>query len=983
MSDFNTNLTAGVIAGLIDENSNCIRRDLMPTFLSNNGNNGKKVLSNIHFELEHCDEFWFSVAFVTKCGVAVILEVLKELQDRGIPGKILVSKYQNCTEPEALRTLLQFKNIQLRISEGTNFHAKAYIFRNKNGYNVIIGSSNLTAAALSTNREWNVKFSSTYYGKLVIDTLREFRSEFEHATLVDNAFISKYSEEYVEQKSKTGFILQQSGNGVRTISPNSMQLAALGNLEMLRKNGKARALLISATGTGKTFLSAFDVSKFKPKRFLFIVHRLTIAKEAMNSFKKILGSSISMGLFSGNSRELNSEYIFSTVQTISRRENYQLFDREEFDYIVIDETHRSGAESYVEIMNYFKPKFLLGMTATPERTDGFDIFKQFHYNIAFEIRLNKALEQNMLCPFHYYGVTDVSVNGQLIEEEAGFNLLVSEERVKKIIENIEFYGCDDGVVRGLVFLRNIEECKALSAKFNERGYRTVALTGESTAQQREDAIGKLESASIENKLDYIFSVDIFNEGVDIPRVNQIVLLRPTQSAIIFVQQLGRGLRKKDGKSHLTVIDFIGNYSNNFLIPIALFGDNSYDRETLRKLVSSGSSLIPGESTVNFERIAKEKIYESINRGSWEKHKDFVNDFQLLKFRLGRDPMMYDFVESNSRDPFQYVEHYKSYFNFLLKYSFEVYGGLLSEKESKCIELFSKEVLNGVRYHEILLLQMLIDNESISFVDFDLQLYKALGVRCKSETWISVLNNLNFLFVREKNLGKLVPVGMKYKFTLVIDTLDKVEVSRQLKKFLDNAFFQRSVRDLLKTAASAYLRKFGSTNYNTGFLLYERYSRKDVFRILNWKENPVAQNVGGYMISSNKDDLAIFVTYHKSKKISKSIQYEEKFISQSVFEWMSKNSRNLNSPEIRALQTELNMRIPLFVKKSDKEGDEFYYMGDMKPIGDSFTPSRITNDKGKKVSVVQVQFIVTPSVDDSIYKYLITEEGIDQKKKHRK
>jgi superfamily II DNA or RNA helicase len=738
---------------------------------------------------------------------------------------------------------------------------------------------------------------------------------------------------------------------------------------MLRKNGKGRALLISATGTGKTFLSAFDVSKFKPKRFLFVVHRLTIAKEAMVSFRKILGSSVSMGLFSGNSRELTADYIFSTVQTISRKENYQLFQKEEFDYIVIDETHRSGAESYVEIMNYFEPKFLLGMTATPERTDGFDIFKQFDYNIAFEIRLNRALEQNMLCPFHYYGVTDVSVNGQLIEEEAAFNLLVSEERVEKIIENIEFYGCDDGVVRGLVFSRSIEECKALSAKFNERGYKTVALTRESTEQEREKAIGKLESENASDKIDYIFSVNIFNEGVDIPRVNQIVLLRPTQSAIIFVQQLGRGLRKRDGKSHLTVIDFIGNYSNNFLIPIALFGDNSYDRETLRKLVSSGSSLIPGESTVNFERIAKEKIYESINGGNWQKHKDYVSDFQLLKFRIGRDPMMSDFIENNSRDPFQYVDRYKSYYNFLVRYSTEVYGNLLSEKESKCMELLSKEVLNGLRYHEILIFKLLLDNRSVSFVDLERELFNLLGIKSKKDTWLSASNSLNLSFTRETSDGKQVAAGSKYGLLLFEIGDLNITFSRQLLSFMANSFFKNGVQDLLEAAELTYFRTFNLSNYKDGFLLYERYSRKDVFRLLNWKENPIAQNVGGYMMSSDKTDLAIFVTYHKDEDISSSIKYEERFLSNSVFEWMSKNRRTLNSPEILAIKNNPQMRIPLFLKKSDSEGKGFYFLGDLKPIMESFKQAKIKGIDGSDVSVVTIQFNLCTPVEDNLYTYL--------------
>jgi superfamily II DNA or RNA helicase len=965
MNDYKTTLTNGIIAGFIDENVEC-RRDLMPSMLSNDRKNGKRVLSDLHFELNNCTEFWFSVAFVTSSGVMCIIELLKELEEKGIPGKILVSKYQNFTEPEALKKLLRFKNIQLRISETDNFHAKAYIFRNSDGYNLIVGSSNLTSGALSVNKEWNLKVSSTQFGKLIIETLKEFKKEFEDSTVVDYLFIDRYQKEYDILKYSIKLKLDSLISEGRQIVPNSMQKKALERLEYLRKIGKNKALLISATGTGKTFLSAFDVKSYSPKRFLFIVHRGTIANEAMKSFKKIIGDSVTMGVFSGSRKDIKANYIFSTVQTISKQENFELFERDHFDYIVIDETHRSGAESYQRIMKYFNPKFLLGMTATPERTDGFDIFKQFEYNIAYEVRLNHALEEKMLCPFHYYGVTDVTVNGKLVEEDAAFNLLTSNERINRIIETTKFYGCDDGKVRGLVFCRSINECQYLSEAFNKRGFRTKALTGENSNEEREEAIESLELDN--NKLDYIFSVDIFNEGVDIPRVNQIILLRPTQSAIIFVQQLGRGLRKKEGKEYLTVIDFIGNYSNNYLIPIALFGDRSYERETLRKLVASGSSLIPGESTINFERIAREKIFDSINNSNWQRNKDFQNDYQLLKFRLGRVPLMTDFVQNDSRNPYQYVEHYKSYYNFLLRQE-EHYQGQLSPEQAKCLQYLSLEVLNAVRYGEIVLFRELLNQGVISFNSLNAVLTSEIGITINEETWKSVIENINLRFVRESEKGKQIPVGDKYKISILEVKSMHASFTEKFKDYLENEHFRVYINDLVSAADLVYKGKFLKSNYQFGFILYERYSRKDVFRILNWKENPVAQNVGGYMISTNRKDMAIFVTYHKDEEISSSIKYEEKFISKSVFEWMSKNRRTLNSPEIIALQNYPNMLVPLFVKKSDDEGTEFYYLGMMKPIKDSFTQTTIKGHDGTHVPAVTVQFNLQSPVEDNLYQYL--------------
>jgi HKD family nuclease len=464
-----------------------VQKELLPQLLINDSKKEIKVLSSLLTELNSCDEFWFSVAFVTTSGVAALRNTLDELNNKNIKGKVLVSQYQNFTQPEALRQLLQLKNIQLKIVTEGSFHAKGYLFRKGAQYNLIVGSSNFTASALTINKEWNLKLSSTDNGALIKETITEFTKEFDQAVLVNKEFIEVY--DIIYQTQKRVWKQQQSVlETLQSIKPNEMQVEALKNLKAIRKEGKTRALLISATGTGKTYLSAFDVKAFNPGKFLFIVHRANIAETAMKSFRKVMGTTRSMGLYSGQKREAEADFVFSTIQTISQDNHLTQFAPDCFDYIVIDETHRAGAPSYQKIVSYFEPKFLLGMTATPERTDGLDIFKQFHYNIAYEIRLHKALEEEMLCPFHYYGITDISVGGKQIEEDTAFNLLTAEERVDRIIEKAEHYGCDDGQVRGLVFCSTIEESKALSNAFNERGYKTLALSGSNTEAERTAAI---------------------------------------------------------------------------------------------------------------------------------------------------------------------------------------------------------------------------------------------------------------------------------------------------------------------------------------------------------------------------------------------------------------------------------------------------------------------------------------------------------------
>ena len=537
-------------------------KNYQAALLTNDKKEGKKFLSTLLKELGQCDEFFISVAFVTNSGVATIINSLQELEKNNIKGKVLVSQYLNFTEPDALRKLSKFQNIVLKIATN-DFHSKGYLFIHGNINNIIIGSSNLTANALCSNKEWNLKVSSTKDGLLYEQVINEFDKELANAKDVTADFINEYTEIWNKAKQfrKQNNIAAQTALS-KFVTPNQMQSEALKNLNDLRKSGKNKALIISATGTGKTYLSAFDVQQYKPKKFLFIVHRRTIAEEAMNTFRSLLGSEISMGLFSGQFKELNCDYLFSTVQTLSKQENLQLFNQEHFDYIVIDETHRAGAQSYKTILDYFKPGFLLGMTATPERTDGTNIFELFDYNLAYEIRLHRALDEGMLSSFHYYGVTDITVNNEVVDEYSDFNKLTSNERVNHILAKSEFYGTDSGEIRGLVFCSNNKVSLQLAEAFNQKGYKAIALSGASSEEARLEAIKRLESTG-SDKIDYIFTVDIFNEGIDIPSVNQIIMLRPTQSAIVFVQQLGRGLRKTDGKEYLTVIDFIGNYNNNY------------------------------------------------------------------------------------------------------------------------------------------------------------------------------------------------------------------------------------------------------------------------------------------------------------------------------------------------------------------------------------------------------------------------------------
>ena len=968
--DIRQALSNSIQTGFVDQliQSN---KEYRPELLTNNPEQGKKVLSTIIRELEQCDEFWFSVAFVTTGGIAALMETLITLKKKKIKGKILASQYLNFTHPEALRRIMQFENIELKIATEGNFHSKGYLFRKGNVFDLIIGSSNLTQTALSTNKEWNLKISATDNSELIKVAVVEFKQEFEVAQEVKEEYLIEYDllwrartkfEREIKERRKSFEVLK--------VTPNQMQKEALSNLEHLRSIGKKKALLISATGTGKTYLSAFDVQKVKPKKFLFIVHRRTIAEEAMKTFTNLLGADIKMGIYSGKRKEMDADYIFCTIQTISKQAHLNKFEPSHFEYIVIDETHRAAADSYQRIMNHFSPKFLLGMTATPERTDGDDIFKMFDHNIAYEIRLHRALSEEMLSPFHYYGVTDLTINDQEVDELTDFNHLTAKERVDRIIETTQLYGCDDGNVRGLIFCSKNEISIQLSKEFNKRGFQTVALTGDSSEKERQNAISLLESESKSEKLDYIFTVDIFNEGIDIPSVNQIIMLRPTQSAIIFVQQLGRGLRKIDAKDYLTVIDFIGNYNNNYIVPIALYGDTSYNKDALRKLISSGSSLIPGCSTINFDQISKEKIFESIDSANMQMKKDLSKDYNLLKQKMGRIPMMVDFIKHGSRDPQLYVNYSKSYFNFVAGQEDDL-KGLINNKQKKLLELFSNEINNAKRIEETLLLKNLILDQSVDLNEFKTQIKNKYAYILSDNTLNSCVRNLNFEFVTENKDKKLKSAREIYGLNIVRKEDGKLIIENDFLSLLKQDIFKDFLLDNIAFALQTYDAKYKPTKFIDGFELYQKDTRKDVFRILNWAQNPLAQNVGGYIIAYDKSNCPIFVNYKKNENISSTTKYEDKFVSPSKFEWMSKNKRRLTSPDVIAIRNAIsnNTRLPLFIKKSNDEGLEFYFMGDVTPIDESFEETMMKDDNGNDVSVVKIDFKMNTSVEDGIYDYL--------------
>ena len=919
----------------------------------NDQRQNKKVITDIENALLDCDTFDISVAFIALSGLASIRETLHKLKVQNKKGRIITSTYLGFNEPKMFKDLLKYPNIEVRIYDDHHgFHSKGYIFQKNTNYWAIVGSSNLTQSALSLNQEWNVYVSSHKQNDTIKQIQDEFENQWQKSIPLTHEWINEYQKNYVKPEKHAIRHIK------RDIVPNYMQRQALASLEHLRQQNQDRALLISATGTGKTYLSAFDVQKVKPRRMLFVVHRKSIALKAMETFQTIIKDK-TMGIFSGNVKELDKDYLFSTVQTIHKKENRELFKQDEFDYIIIDEVHKAGAYTYQELVHYFHPQFLLGMSATPERNDQFDIYKMFHYNIAYEIRLQQAMEYDLLCPFHYYGITDLNIDGISIDDKSDFNLLINEKRIDYIIEKIEEYGYSGEKVHGLIFVSRKQEAIELSNLFNQRGYNTIALTGDDNEEKRQEAMDRLESND-EDGLDYIFTVDIFNEGIDIPKVNQVVMLRPTQSAIIFVQQLGRGLRKNDEKDYVVVIDFIGNYERNFLIPIALSGNTNLNKDTLRQFITERNVLIPGVSTIQFDEISQKRIFESIDHANFNDVKLIKESYVQLKAKLGRIPHIKDFEKYGAID-IQKIFQNKglgSYHMFLKKYEKE-YDVQFSSLEEKYLQFISSKLSSAKRVQELEAIKLAIERKVHVNEYLKQQMLDEYQIQMPEVSYTTIQNILtqNFATGSSKDAFKDVPI---------LD--DDWNIYHVFQSLLNNEEFKRQVLEVIDYSIDLYKREYSQRYQNTDLCLYKKYTYEDVCQLLNWEKNLVPLNIGGYKYDQHTNTLPVFINYDKEEDIADTIKYTDHFVDPQTLVAMSKSKLKLGSKgmDIFTQAKQRQTIIHIFVRKNkdDKTSKEFYYLG----IGN------IINIKQEymadQIPVCEILYHLDQPVRQDIYDYIV-------------
>ncbi len=412
---------AAILAGLIDGQHHQMESKFSPELLVNDG--PESIWDSLKEELLTCQSFEWVVAFWSPSMLTALKVLLADLAVQGVHGRILTGAYLNFNQPAVFRELLKLPQVEVRLSASPAFHSKGYLFTHAGYQTAIVGSANFTRNALLKNTEWALKVASQTQGDLTQRLQKQFQAEWDQAQVLTPDWIDYYAQGYQAPSP------QVTNVSPSQLAPNAMQKVALTNLADLRQQGQNKGLVISATGTGKTYLAAFDVQKYRPRRFLFVVHRQQIAQKALESFKKVLGGSQQdYGILSGDRHDYEAKYLFATVQTLSQPEVLASFEPTDFDYMLIDEAHRSAAPSYLRVLNYFQPNFLLGMTATPERSDAQNIFQLYDYNVAYEIRLQDALQAEMLCPFDYVGIPDYEPEGQAITEKTSLKQLQSHQR---------------------------------------------------------------------------------------------------------------------------------------------------------------------------------------------------------------------------------------------------------------------------------------------------------------------------------------------------------------------------------------------------------------------------------------------------------------------------------------------------------------------------------------------------------------------------
>ena len=869
-------------------------------------------LATIQANLRSCKKFFFSVSFIKKAGLVLIANDIKSALENGAEGRLITSTYQNFTDVESLNYFLKltqgFKNFECHLDDecfydeknysANGFHTKGYLFEFDDRCEIIVGSSNITRYALLKNIEWDLVVDCKKNDGSFLDAFKEFNALWNKTNVLSQDIIRLYAQ-------KLNFAIERwdmdYNPAEQKIKPNYMQYKALKELNRNRAMGINRALVVSATGSGKTYLAAFDALNFSPNRLLYIVHEGSILRKSLDDFQKVFAGLKTCGMYSSEAKELNADFLFAT--NISMSESLQLFSKDEFDYIIIDECHHAVADTYRKIIDYFEPEFLLGLTATENRMDNQDVLELFDDNIPYELRLRDAIINNLIVPFHYYGIRDDLINYGLTdaEERRLIAQLANDRNCDFIHQHIEIHRPKGQKLKALAFCRSIQHARMMAENLGEH-YHTAFLSGKNTTGERIRAYNDLQS---DNKdLEILFAVDILNEGVDIPGVNMVLFLRPTESSTIFIQQLGRGLRKYPNKSYVTILDFIGNsYKRSVHIALALGSlSKGYilEKKLLKTMVRDDFRILDLEKygvKIRIDKLSKEEILQHIDNENFNQvrylKKDYLNFKSYLK--TPTFPKHVDYVNSDyAPNLLKFMKiridgvKTNSYYGFLKGIGEDI--PLFPDDQVKAINYLSG-LLPLVRRHEYLVIKYILN-----------------GIKSESSIRLLLSNDIQGYSDEQLNhaLRFLEEGGVLHRSCNDISFRCKVDSE-----------FEEYISDLLEYGLSQYSIRYKDDD---DFLLYEDYRQDQV--LLRILDNPKHNQLGTYY---KNDCVYIFAGLKKDDSVQEHLNYKNKFLDNKTFQWES--IANISSKEEE--RQKKSSRAYVFVRKVQSENGitlPFTYVG---------------------------------------------------------
>lgn len=866
------------------------------------GNNaGISLESEIRKEILSSDKVYFLVSFIKWTGIRIFEKELTEFTERGGQLRVITTSYMGATELKAIEYLSGLKNTEIKVSYNTDnerLHAKAYLFFRNTGFHTgYIGSSNISRSALTNGLEWNLKITTKEVGHIIDKFRKTFETYwldkefqiFNGACDIEKLKVALRKERITERNNPANFF---------DIKPFPFQEEILEKLETERIiHNRFKNLIVAATGTGKTVISAFDFKKFVNKnstaRLLFVAHRKEILQQAQATFQGILRDNNFGELWVEGKEPESYDRVFASVQTLNNRIQSLNLSESYYDYIVVDEVHHIAASSYRPILNRFKSKILLGLTATPERMDGEDILKDFCDTIAAEIRLPEALNRKLLCPFQYFGITD-SVdlskanwqNGRYLPSELTKIYTHNDKRVGEIIHNLTKYLIDINDVRALCFCVTQEHAQFMAEKFYLAGFKADYLVS-SRNEYREELRRKFSKKEI----NYLFVVDIFNEGIDIPEIDTILFLRPTESLTVFLQQLGRGLRLAEGKECLTVLDFVGNSRSEYDFDSKFRALVGKTNTSIQKEIEDDFPHLPLGCTVVLEKKAKEFILNNIRNATLLSTNKLLHKIRNFKNQTSL-PLTLKNFSNFYHIPLQLIYKRRNW-SRLCALSEQI-KDYLPINENEIYRAISKKWLscNSISYFQFIL--------SLAKNDFNL--------------------NINQLSEEEKTMCLM----LHYDVWQEAGGFDSLEDS--IKEIGKNKILTAEIIEVLEILIDRidYLEMEIKLPYSQPLKIHSRYTREQILSAFGfnsfYKKSEIREGVA---FSKEKNTELLFITLNKSEKnFSPTTFYEDFAISENLFHWQTQNSvrpeKGKGLTYINHLKE--NKKILLFVR--EKNEDEY-------------------------------------------------------------